>query len=92
MEITIVETTVADVGELRVGVGNAWDDEYTDASGATKTGPTAMLSVTDADGEKVLRQQVHPNQVLDFGGKRYRVTNVNAPDDGRGSITLTEEP
>lgn len=90
MAITITETTQADVAGLQVGVGNAWEDEYQTADGKTERGPTAMLSVSDEQGQRVLKQRVHAGQTVRFGGRDFKVEKVAAPDGGLGSVTLIE--
>lgn len=90
--LTITETTMAPVEGIRIGVSNVWEAEYKDAAGATQTGPTAMLSLAEADGHDLMRQRVHVGSIVEAAGHRIRIESVNAPATGLGSVTLVVLP
>jgi hypothetical protein len=90
--VTITETTIADVGDLRIGVSNVWEDSFTDAEGKSQRGPTAMMSVADQTGRDLHRERVHVGSAVTVAGHRIVVQNVHAPESGRGSLTLAVEP
>lgn len=90
-ETTITETTMGDAGDLRVGVSNVWESEFTGADGAATRGPTAMLSVADHAGQDLHRSRVHAGSEVTVSGHRLIVRRVHAPDSGLGSVTLAVE-
>lgn len=89
-EVTITETTVADLAGLRLGVGNVWDDDFTGPDGRPTRGPTAMLAISDEAGKTLHRERVHAGSEVSAGGHRFRIQSVHAPENGLGSVTVAE--
>lgn len=88
-EMTISETIMADFAGLRLGVGNVWEAEFTGADGKSTRGPTAMLSFATSDGRDLHRERVHKGSRVTVGGMTFEIRNVNAPETGLGSITVS---
>lgn len=87
--MTITETTITEVAGLRVGVGNVWEAEFVGPDGRPTRGPTAMVSFADDAGQDLHRERVHAGSELVVAGRRYRIEAVNAPENARGSVTIT---
>ena len=63
--LTIESNTQATIDDVRIGVGNIWEEDYTDESGAKKKGLTAMMQIfVRDDSGKNLKKRVHPGQKL----------------------------
>jgi hypothetical protein len=78
--ITIIETnTQATLDDVRIGVGNIRESEWTDAGGTTRRGLTAALfiSVRD-DASKDTKLRVHPGQTFTASKQRFEVLAVDA--------------
>jgi hypothetical protein len=76
--ITLRDTTNTRVsGELQIGVGNFWEEEYVDESRATKKGLTAGMwlnaQAADAAPQHV---RVHPGQELSAADVRLKVLEI----------------
>lgn len=77
-ELTIEANTQATFGDLRIGVGNIWEEEYTLEGGSLEKGLTAGLWFyfrEDSGLDDSFR--VYPGQILEVGGYRVRVIAVN---------------
>lgn len=75
---TLRDTTNTRVsGELQIGVGNFWEEEYVDESKAKKTGLTAglWLNAQNAGGPPQ-HLRVHPGQELSAAGVRIKVLEI----------------
>lgn len=88
MSVTITETTIVDIGEYRVGVGGIREKTYRMATGEERRGPTAILTVVDAQGNEVFDERVHPGQRLAIGDSQWQVDAVRNPAGALGSVTL----
>ena len=91
MEITITETTVAEINNIRVGVANVWDDDYVTDEGQSMNGPTAKLAVMGNTPETDFDVKAYVGKRVNIGGEIWRVTVISEPPGGLGSITLTQE-
>lgn len=80
--MTITETTQGRLGDGLVGVSNLWERTYALPDGTEKTGLTARLTLDD--GSTVAGE----GSVVTVAGKTWRVTRVEKPADGRGSVTF----
>jgi hypothetical protein len=75
--ITITENTQATRGDLKIGAGNIWEEEYVDATGAKKKGPTAGLWIyVRNDDSKNQTVRVHPGQILHVASFTLEVKSV----------------
>jgi hypothetical protein len=90
MAISITETTMVDVGDLRVGVGGIRTTTYTTAAGVEQRGPTAILTIADAGGGELFDERVHPGQQVRIGDSTWVVESVNNPQGALGSVTLAK--
>jgi hypothetical protein len=88
MEVTIVETTVAEINGIRVGAANIWDDDYTTDDGQNLHGPTAHLAVMGDTPDTDFSLKAYVGKVITFGDELWRVTEIHEPPNTRGSITL----
>jgi hypothetical protein len=85
--ITIAETTQGVYGGLHIGVGYVKKAEYTDESGAKKTGLTAGLRIPDPlDPSKTLRMQTHAGQRVSVGEYAFLVQEIRL--GLKGSVRL----
>jgi hypothetical protein len=88
MEITITETTVAEINGIRVGAANVWDDDYVTDDGQSHNGPTAKLAVMGDTPETDFDVNAYVGKVVTFGNERWRVTAISEPPGALGSVTL----
>lgn len=77
-EIIIEASTQATFDDtLRIGAGNIWDEDYTDAAGQPQHGLTAGLWLFVRDrAELNRRERVYPGQTLEVAGYKIVVTEV----------------
>jgi hypothetical protein len=80
---TIEETTVGWLGDTRVPMGNVMNGTYTLADGTEVRGPMCALALPGDTSEWVGK-----GSVVEVEGVRWRVTEVVAPPQGLGSVTL----
>ena len=75
--LAIESNTQAHVGQLAIGAGNFWEDEYTPPGEAARRGLTAGLWLTYRDDPAQNRQlRVYPGQEIVVPGYRLRVISV----------------
>ncbi|HGY89850.1 MAG TPA: hypothetical protein ENK43_01620 [Planctomycetes bacterium] len=86
----LIETAVADVDGVRVGLANVWEESFTGDDGEFRSGVrgTICFMRDGASGDLDIRVGLGDEFVLD--GRRYRVIEI---DDGepRGSLTLERD-
>ncbi len=80
---TIDETTVGDLGGVRVPMGNVTHGTYTLPDGTTATGPICSLALPGQTGVFVGK-----GSVVAVDGTRWQVEAVVAPPTGLGSVRL----
>ena len=77
--LTIQENTQATIDDVRIGVANVWEDDYTDESGAKKKGMTALLAIfVRDDSAKNQKVRVHPGQKVDVSKIHIEVKAVGS--------------
>jgi len=79
----IDETTVGDLGGVRVPMGNMTRGEYTLPDGTKAQGVICSLALPDQVGVFVGK-----GSVVDVQGTRWEVIDVDKPPGERGSVTL----
>jgi hypothetical protein len=86
-EITISETAQAEISGHLVGVGNIWERELPDETGAIAARLSARLSIFEIATEAHRHQTVFAGNLIILGEDRYQVVGVEEGDE-LGSITL----
>ncbi|MPZ17690.1 MAG: hypothetical protein GEV06_07250 [Luteitalea sp.] len=86
--LTIQSNTQAHLQDLRIGVGNIWEEAYTPEGGQPTRGLTAMLQIVTSDGASA-RPRVHVGQTLHVSGYVIRVLSITP---ARVSLTVAREP
>jgi len=73
----IAKNTQGTFGDVRIGVGNIWEEQYTEG-GRTTNGLTAGLWIFIRNhSDQNQRVRVHPGQIVDVPGQcRIRVVSV----------------
>jgi hypothetical protein len=86
---TVVSTGQLTYQSLRVGVGNIWQEEYTDAKGVTQQGITAGLWFFIREDSSLNRNvRVYIGQDVTVG--RYSVHVLDIKDEPQGgSVQMT---
>lgn len=75
-------------GNLSIGVGNFWREEYVDEQGVTRSGPTAGLWITVRDDPSQSGHvRVHVGQELTVGRYSIRVVEIGH-EDGTAFVRL----
>jgi hypothetical protein len=73
---------------LRIGAGNIWREDYTDAAGSTKQGLTAGLWIYVKDHDEQNQQvRVYPGEILTVG--EYKITVLHVAEK---TVEITIEP
>ncbi len=86
--LTIEENTQGEFQKLRIGVGNIWERDLPDASGATKKTLSAQAWIFYEDDEKKnVTEVVFQGKEMAVAEYGIRVTDVRAVD-GKGQVTL----
>lgn len=68
---------------LRIGASNFWDEEYVDADGVTRRGPTVLLSLwRDDRPDPPVRVRAHVGQIIYFDQYEIKVVEIG---QGRSS-------
>lgn len=88
MEITIVETTVGEVAGIRVGVASVIEEEFVLDNGEPQRAPRATLAVMGDTPETDFDARVHAGMVVTIAEHAVVVTDVRAPANALGSVTL----
>jgi hypothetical protein len=89
--IEIGETTAGRLGQWKVGVGNIFEDTYTDDKGRTHNGPTATLYLYHPEhGERELH--AYPGKTFTLGPDRFEVSRVADPFFGKGHVVIIRTP
>jgi hypothetical protein len=71
--------TQMQVGDVRIGVANIWQEDYLTADGMAKRGLTAALFISVKDQPSMSRNvRAHPGLELDVPGYRLKVAGVEA--------------
>ena len=71
--------TQMQIGDVRIGVANIWQEDYRTADGTAKRGLTAALFISVKDQPSMTRSvRVHPGQELDVPGYRLKIAGVEA--------------
>ena len=86
--IRIEETTQDLVGDYEVGVGNIFEDEYTDSSGAKRTALHATFAIYDPETDREWHERLRAGQELILGNARYRVEHIHDGGDELGHVIL----
>jgi len=73
---TIETNTQATFGDVRIGVGNIWDEEYTDPEGKKHRGLTAGLWVFERDPPKDFKLRAHPGEKFIASKSTFEVVRV----------------
>lgn len=77
--LTIAGNTQATLGDVRIGVGNIWEEPYKDKPGVQKKGLTAALWIyVRDDAAKDAKLRVHPGQKFTAGKQVFEVVAVEA--------------
>ena len=80
----IEANTQATFDDLRIGIGNIWEEEYTPEGGERRRGATAGMWLYFRDDPSQDRHvRIHPGQRVTAGGRTIEVVTVDA-----GSATL----
>jgi hypothetical protein len=87
-EVTIQETTQPTISGHRVGVGNIWERDLPDATGAVAPRVSAGLWILDIASDQERYQEVFAGSVLLLGADRYCVVKVEQGVSALGAITL----
>lgn len=86
--VVVPSTGQATLGDLRIGAGNVWDEEYADDAGRWQTGPTAGLwFYFDAARATGVHRRVHAGESFVVAGHRVDVVAVETE-----SVTLRLSP
>jgi hypothetical protein len=73
----IIETnTQGTFGDVRIGVGNIWEEEYTDDAGKKQKGLTAGLWVFEKDPPKDFKLRAHPGKKFTASKSTFEVVRV----------------
>jgi hypothetical protein len=91
-EITIRETTQAQLSGHLVGVGNIWERDLPDDRGVIAPRLSASLSIEEIASREARSEKVFVGSVLSLGADRYAVVNVEEGESEPGSITLRKLP
>jgi hypothetical protein len=88
-EILVAASTQATFDDtLRIGAGNIWAEDYTDASGQQQHGLTAGLWLFVRDRAELNRhERVYPGQVIEVAGYQIAVREV-----GEHAVVLAITP
>jgi hypothetical protein len=77
--LSIESNTQAHVGQLAIGAGNFWEDEYTPPGEAPRRGLTAGIWLTYRDDPAQNRHlRVHPGQEIVVPGYHLRVISIES--------------
>ena len=90
-EVEITETTVEYLGDVRVGAGSIYEQEYELPDGTRRSGIAGWLIPEDNEQGIVVGEGSH----VTIGGKRWEVISVVESGDepfDYGSFTLRELP
>lgn len=83
--LTIATNTQAHRKDLRIAVGNIWEESYTPEGGTPRVGLTAMLDMgVPQDASLRQRVRVHPGQALRVFGYVIQIESIE-----RTRVTLT---
>lgn len=75
--VTIASNTQATIGDVRIGAGNFWDDEFTDDKGNKRKGPTAGLWIYfREDKASDTKRRVHTGESFVAGRTRFEIVTV----------------
>lgn len=92
---TITEGTVGSIQNVRVGVSNIWEREYTDDKGITQKGPTGLISLFEPETKTEKDIIVHKGMTIDttLGNSRiiYKILNVMENKTGSGYIVISNQ-
>jgi hypothetical protein len=86
---TLKERAVARVGAVEVGVANVMEDRYVLPDGREASGMTAELIPLERE-EGNPRHTVGPGSVVELGGVRVEVLDVQEGTRGDGRVTIRE--
>jgi hypothetical protein len=88
---TVANTGQVTVGDLKIGVGNIWVDEYTDAQGNTQEGLTAGLWFFVRNREDLDHSvRVYVGQTTEVADYQVRVLDIKP--DGPVILGITPPP
>ena len=87
-EIRISQATQAEFAGMLIGVGNIYEEEFTDASGVTKPMLHASVFIEDLSTQKELEIRARASEVVEFAGKRLLITEILGSENNRGSISI----
>lgn len=75
--VTIASNTQATIGDVRIGAGNFWDDDFTDDKGNKRKGPTAGLWIYfREDKASDTKRRVHTGESFVAGRTRFEIVTV----------------
>ncbi len=85
--LCLIETTVAEAGDVRVGLSNVWEETFSDAKGRAQNTVRGTISVMPPDTAKGFDLRVARGDRVTINGAVYQVVQMNAGEI-RGSATL----
>ena len=88
MELVIPETVVSEVHDIRVAVGNVWEDEYTRIDGSRGVRLAATLYVMGNTPDTDFDVRVYEGLEVTIGSQKIRVKRIYEPPNALGSVTL----
>jgi len=74
--VMIETNTQATFGDVRIGVGNIWEEQYTNADGNPQTGLTAGLWVFERDPPKQRALRAQPGTTVTASSASFEVVRV----------------
>jgi hypothetical protein len=84
--VTLQEATTGKLGNVRVGCGNIWERDFTDASGTVESKMSAKLAPFGSDS--VL---VYSGMSVEVGGIAWRVDGFSTSSSGRAQIEMSTD-
>ncbi|HET8671138.1 MAG TPA: hypothetical protein VFM05_11075 [Candidatus Saccharimonadales bacterium] len=87
-DITIRETTQAEISGHLVGVGNIWEQERPDNEGVIALRLSATLAIYDLASQQERSERVSVGSEVSLGADSYSVVNIEEGHSEPGSLTL----
>lgn len=86
--VVVPSTGQASIGDLRIGAGNVWDEEYADERGRWQTGPTAGLWFYFEQARATgIHRRVHAGESFVVAGHRVDIVAIDTD-----AVTLRLSP
>ncbi len=83
-----METAVGEISDVRVGVGNIWEDDIVGPDGETVRASRATLSFMFEDEAQDFDRRVAAGDEVSVNDELWRVVGVHEPETGLGTVTL----